>query len=155
MKDVAFALGLDPEKFFYVIQHAADGTYYRDFDIPKKRGGVRNISAPRKGLALAQSRFASILCAHYTPKNFVKGYVKGQSFLTNARYHEKQKWILNIDVKDFYPSISFARVRGLFISPYFGFNERVATILARITTYKDGLPQGGVDIAIVGKYNCA
>jgi RNA-directed DNA polymerase len=139
---VAFALGLDPEKFFYVVQHAADGTYYREFQVPKKRGGVRNISAPRKGLALAQNRLAEVIRSHYVPKKFVKGYVRGESFLSNARYHEKQKWILTVDIQDFYPSIGFARVRGLFLSRYFGFNERVATILARITTYRDGLPQG-------------
>lgn len=62
--------------------------------------------------------------------------------MTNAKYHEKQKWILNIDIKDFYPSITFPRVRGLFLSEFFGFNDRVATILARITTTQDGLPQG-------------
>ncbi|MDJ1464197.1 TIR domain-containing anti-phage reverse transcriptase [Nitratireductor sp. GZWM139] len=142
VKDVAYALGLDPEKFFYVVQHASDGTYYREFEISKKRGGVRNISSPRKGLALSQDRLAAVIAARYVPKKHVKGFVKGESFLTNARYHERQKWVLNIDVKDFYPSIGFARVRGLFLSSYFGFNGRVATILARITTYKDQLPQG-------------
>lgn len=135
-------MDLDPERFFYVVQHASDGTYYREFEIPKRRGGVRKIASPRKGLALAQDRLSAILAAHYIPKKHVKGYVKGESFLTNAAYHEKQKWILNIDVKDFYPSIGFARIRGLFMSPYFGFNDRVATIIARITTYKNGLPQG-------------
>ncbi|MCR5855507.1 TIR domain-containing protein [Mesorhizobium sp. J428] len=93
-------------------------------------------------MAFSQNRLARVLVAHYKPKIFVRGYVKGQSFLTNAQYHERQRWVLNIDVKDFYPSIGFARIRGLFISPYFGFNERVATILARITTYNNGLPQG-------------
>jgi RNA-directed DNA polymerase len=149
VKDVAFALRLDPEKFFYVVQHASDGLYYREFEIPKRRGGVRNIAAPRRGLALAQDRLSEILLLHYAPKKHVKGYVKGESFLTNARYHERQKWILNLDIKDFYPTIGFARVRGLFISPYFGFNERVATILARITTYKNGLPQGASTSPII------
>ncbi|MCB0321109.1 MAG: TIR domain-containing protein [Bdellovibrionales bacterium] len=142
MQDVAFALNLDPAKFFYVVQHADDGSYYREFVIPKKRGGVRSISAPQKGLALAQTRFYELLLEKYKPKPFVKGYVKGESFLTNAKYHEKQKWILNIDIKDFYPSITFARVYGLFLSPYFGFNRRVSAILARITTYRNELPQG-------------
>jgi RNA-directed DNA polymerase len=142
VQDVAFALGLDPARFFYVLQHADDGTYYREFKIPKKRGGFRQISAPRKGLALAQDRLAHIIREYYSPKQFVKGYTKGESFLSNAKYHEKQKWILNIDVEDFFPSIGFARIRGLFLSKYFGFNHRVATILARITTFKNGLPQG-------------
>jgi RNA-directed DNA polymerase len=51
-------------------------------------------------------------------------------------------WILNIDIKDFYPSITFPRVRGLFLSEYFKLSPRVATILARISTTPNGLPQG-------------
>jgi len=142
VKDVAHVLGMDPERFFYVVQRAQDGSYYKTFTIPKKKGGVRVISAPKKGLGIAQTRLATILNKHYRPKPFVQGYVKKQSFLTNAKLHERQKWVLNLDIKDFYPSITFPRVRGLFMSKLFGFNDRVATILARITTTKDGLPQG-------------
>ena len=68
--------------------------------------------------------------------------MKGESFLTNAKYHEDQRWILSLDIKDFFPSISFARVRGLFLSKFFEFNDRVSTILARICTFQGGLPQG-------------
>ncbi|CUX55620.1 putative RNA-directed DNA polymerase (Reverse transcriptase) [Agrobacterium deltaense RV3] len=149
VQDVAAALGLDAGKFFYVVQNADNGSYYKQFQIPKKKGGMRDIAKPVRGLALAQDRLAAILAQKYTPKQFVKGYVKGESFLTNARYHERQRWILNIDIKDFFPSINFARVRGLFMSSYFGFNDRVATILARITTFNDGLPQGATTSPII------
>lgn len=140
--DVAHALDLDPGRFFYVVQHAQDGSYYKTFSIPKKKGGVRQISAPKKGLGLAQTRLAALLSKVSKPKPFVHGYVKGQSFLTNAKMHQRQRWVLNLDIKDFYPSVTFPRVRGLFMSSAFGFNDRVATILARITTTADGLPQG-------------
>lgn len=142
VQDVASALGLDSQRFFYIVQHADDGTYYRHFKIPKKRGGERKISAPRRGLGLAQTKLAEILKKKYKPKLFVKGYVEGESFLTNAQYHERQKWLLNLDIENFYASITFPRVRGLFLSKYFDFNPRVATILARITTTPEGLPLG-------------
>lgn len=149
VQDVAFALRLDPGKFFYVVKNCDSGRYYKQFQIPKKKGGMREIAKPLRGLALAQDRLAEILLQRYQPKQFVKGYVKGQSFLTNAQYHERQKWVLNIDIKDFFPSINFARVRGLFMSGYFGFNERVATILARITTFNDELPQGATTSPVI------
>lgn len=142
VQDVARALGLEPDKFFYVLQHTDDGIYYKNFLIPKKKGGFREISAPKKGLGLAQTRLFDLLQKKFKPKPSVKGYTKGESFLSNARYHEGQKWVLNIDVKDFFPSITFPRVRGLFMSSYFGFNDRVATILARTCTTARGLPQG-------------
>jgi RNA-directed DNA polymerase len=75
IQDVAFALDLDPGKFFFVVQHADDGTYYREFKIPKKRGGHRLISAPKRGLGLAQTKLAKVLQSKYKPKPFVKGYV--------------------------------------------------------------------------------
>ena len=142
MQDVAIALGMSPGGLFYVLQNADNGKYYQHFEIPKKRGGTRPIHKPVKGLSLAQERMAEVLKHHYRPKNFIHGYVAGRSFLTNARYHEKQNWILNIDIENFFGSIGFARVRGLFMSSFFHFNHRVATILARLTTYQDGLPQG-------------
>ncbi len=142
VKDVAIALNLDPEKFFYVVQNSDEDTYYKKFQVPKKKGGFRLISQPVRGLALSQDRLAELLVHKYQPKNYVKGYVKGQSFLTNAQTHEKQKWVLNFDVENFFPSIGFGRIRGLFLSKLFGFNHRVATVLARITTHRNELPQG-------------
>jgi RNA-directed DNA polymerase len=142
VKDVAHALGMSSRGLFYVIQNADNGSYYESFEIPKKRGGTRPIDKPIRGLALAQDRLAAVLSYTYKPKSFIHGYVPERSFLTNARYHEKQKWVLNVDIKNFFGSIGFARIRGLFMSKFFSFNHRVATILARLTTYKDALPQG-------------
>lgn len=142
VKDVAYALNLDPEKFFYVIQHCDDGRYYKTFSIPKKSGDERKIAMPLRGLALSQDRLAPLLKQVYNPGPHVKAFVKGSSFVSNAAYHHNQRWILNIDLKDFFPSITFPRVRGLFISKLFGFNPRVSTILARICTFEGSLPQG-------------
>ncbi len=91
---------------------------------------------------MAQENFAEVVNELYQPKNHVKGYVSGESFLTNAKYHERSKWLLNIDIEDFFGSITFPRVRGLFLSEYFGFNQVVATCLARICTFQNSLPQG-------------
>ncbi len=90
---------------------------------------------------MAQERLAAILRATYVPKSHVHGYVCDRSFLTNAQYHVGQKWILNVDIEDFFGSITFPRVRGLF-QTYFGYSDRVATTLARICTYQGKLPQG-------------
>ena len=149
VKDVALALDLDPEKFFYVVQRADDGSYYRNFQIEKKCGGKRNISMPRKGLALAQDRLCPVLNYVYSPGPYVKAFVKGTSFLDNARYHEGQRWILNVDLENFFGHITFPRVRGLFRSSLFGFNERVSTIIARVCTFEGALPQGASTSPII------
>ncbi|GAB5539831.1 MAG: hypothetical protein Salg2KO_19340 [Salibacteraceae bacterium] len=141
-KDVATALDLDPEKLFHAVKRVDDGSYYKTFEIPKKNGGTRKISKPVRGIALAQDRFNPILNHVYNPKEYVRGFVRGTSFVENAHYHHAQRWILNIDLKDFFPSITFPRVRGLLMSDLFGFNDRVATILTRICTFEGCLPQG-------------
>lgn len=142
VQDVAHALGLDSAKFFYVVQNTDSGIYYKEFQIPKKSGGQRDISMPLRGLALAQDRLCPVLHHVYRPGPYVMAFVKGTSFVKNAQYHHNQSWVLNIDIKDFFPSITFARIRGLFMSNLFGFNERVATILARVCTFQGVLPQG-------------
>lgn len=142
IKDVAFALKMEPDKLFYVVKNTDEGRYYKKFKIPKKNGDFRDISKPIKGLALAQDRLSPVLHYVYNPGPYVKGFVKQTSFIENARYHQNQKWVLNIDLNDFFPSISFPRVRGLFLSRAFGFNQRVATILARLCTFEGHLPQG-------------
>jgi RNA-directed DNA polymerase len=50
--------------------------------------------------------------------------------------------VLNIDLKDFFPTINFGRVRGLFMKPPFGMGPAAASVMAQICTDKNGLPQG-------------
>lgn len=142
VQDVARVLAMRPDGFFHVLKNTETGNYYKSFLIPKKSEGKRQISKPLKGLAMAQERLAAVLQHVYKPRSCVHGYVKNRSFLTNAQYHQKQRWVLNVDIENFFGSIGFARVRGLFLSRLFGYNHRVATILARLCTYNNELPQG-------------
>ena len=60
------------------------------------------------------------------------GFVKGRSTVTNATPHVGQGVVLNVDLKDFFPTISFRRVRGLFQS--LGYSPAVATVLGLLCT---------------------
>lgn len=102
VKDVAHALELDSEKFYFVVKRCDDGSYYTSFKIKKKNGGDREIRKPVRGLALAQDRFAPILAHVYNPGMHVYGFVKGKSYVDNAHYHHAQRWILNLDIEDFF-----------------------------------------------------
>lgn len=148
-QQLAQVLGMDPKKFTYVLRNSDTRIYYHSFSIPKKGGSIRNIDKPIKGLALAQDRLFAFLESHYVPKKHVKGYVRGESFLSNARVHQKPKWVLNMDIQDFFGSITFPRVYGLFLSSYFGCNPIVATCLARICCYQNRLPQGAKTSPII------
>ena len=80
--------------------------YYRTFYLPKLSGRLRRIDAPKYELKKILKRInKTILCRFRLPKN-VKGGVKGESIFTNAFPHLGSSYYLNLDVEQFFPSIS-------------------------------------------------
>lgn len=123
---------------------------YNEFTIPKKNGSMRNISAPNEHLKRIQHNLKKNLDMCYiaiTHNNFNKrlahGFIRKKSIITNSQYHKNKRYVLNIDLKDFFPSINFGRVRGFFIkNKYFQLNEDIATLIAQIACHNNQLPQG-------------
>ena len=63
--------------------------------------------------------------------------------MTNAAVHKRRRYVLNLDLKDFFPSINFGRVRGIFIKDKrFALDPKVATLIAQIACHDHVLPQG-------------
>jgi retron-type reverse transcriptase len=57
--------------------------------------------------------------------------------------HLNQKNVLNLDLKDFFDSFNFGRVRGFFIkNKNFELDDSIATVIAQIACHNNGLPQG-------------
>ena len=139
---VADALELHPSGYRFILDNTDNERYYRSFGIAKKDGGIRNILAPKRGLRLAQENLGQILDYHMKPKPFVHGYIKKRSFITNADYHIRASWVFTVDVEDFFNTITFPRVLGLFKSSFFRLPHDIAVQLARITTHNGRLPQG-------------
>lgn len=115
---------------------------YKTFQIPKKSGGFRKISAPCYPLKQVQQKLNTYILSKYTFLECLYGFVKGKSIVDHAFVHNKAKYIVNIDLKNFFPTIHFGRVRGIFLNTPFSLPERVATILARIACFQNALPQG-------------
>lgn len=115
---------------------------YHSFQIPKKSGGVRKIDAPAPKLKNIQRAIADLLRSRYTPEDAAHGFVPARSVVSNAQEHLDHRFILNVDIKDFFPSISYGRVKYLLMQEPFGFQDVFAHMAARLCT-KDGvLPQG-------------
>lgn len=124
---------------------------YTEFEIPKKQGGTRKILAPNKDLKKIQSSLSDFLydCIEEInlnrgiKGNLSYGYQRGISTMNHAKVHSKKRFVFNIDLKDFFDSINFGRVRGFFISNNnFNLHPKVATILAQIACHNNSLPQG-------------
>jgi RNA-directed DNA polymerase len=72
----------------------------------------------------------------------------------NAKVHTQKKVVLNIDLKDFFPSISAKRVKDLFASSYFNFNDQIANALALLSTYQGKLPIGAPTSPVISNFVC-
>ncbi|HEY5815090.1 MAG TPA: reverse transcriptase domain-containing protein [Solirubrobacterales bacterium] len=128
---------------------------YDEFEIRRRSGGTpRRISAPIKPLKDIQRQLADHLLAWYAPPPHVHGFVAGRSPTSNARAHRRQEWVLRVDLEDFFPTINFGRVRGLFMAFPFEYPADVATLLAQICCHRNGLPQGAPTSPIVSNYIC-
>lgn len=146
--DVAMLLGVTPKSLRNIVVINKKINYI-SFDIPKKNGGFRSIDSPRKSLMFLQKKLAIILNNEYNPHPNAHGFVDGKSIVSNANQHLRSKYLLNIDLKDFFPSINFGRVFGLFKS-YFRLNENVAATFANICCHHEGyLPQGAPTSPII------
>ena len=119
-----------------------NGKRYKQFKIPKKTGGTREISAPIAGLNNIQKKLDVLLQELYNSHPAAHGFISGKSTLTNATRHLNKKCVLNIDLKDFFASITAARIIGLLKSKHFGLPNEVASTIAALCTYNDRLPQG-------------
>ncbi|MEK6233271.1 MAG: reverse transcriptase family protein, partial [Planctomycetales bacterium] len=95
-------------------------------------GGVRLLSAPRRDLAAVQQTILRDVLDKVPTHDAAHGFVSGRGTKTNAAPHVKQDVVLNMDLKDFFPSITFPRVRGLF--KQLGYSPAAATILALLCT---------------------
>lgn len=121
---------------------------YVTFQVPKKKKGeFRTIDAPCAGLKMIQRALNLIFQTLYSPHEAAMGFVPGRSVVTNAKVHVGQKYVYNIDLKDFFPSITSGRVfKRLLVAP-FSMNEKMASLVADLCCYtnadgKNVLPQG-------------
>jgi RNA-directed DNA polymerase len=138
--DLAAAAGVSMPKLRWLTFHRVGAAlvHYHRYSIPKKSGGMRAISAPKAALADLQAWVLARILAPLGAEPEAHGFVPGRSIVTNATPHVGQKVVVNLDLQDFFPSVTFRRVKGLFEK--FGYSEHVATVLALICTEPPRLP---------------
>jgi retron-type reverse transcriptase len=123
---------------------ANDGPYTR-FTIPKRDGSERIICAPKKQLLWVQRRILENVVSKVPAHDAAHGFIPGRSTVTNARPHLGSKLLVKFDLRDFFPTIHYYRVLGLFARLGYAVDDarfgtaddsrRVAPTLARLCSY--------------------
>lgn len=142
---------------------------YVQFKIPKKSGGFREISAPTKSLKSMLTCLNVLFQALYEPSPVAKGFLPGRSVVDNAQPHVGMLYVFNTDLKDFFPSITQARVWKVLQMEQYGFGQEAASIIAGLCCmrvvddersteaerfYKYVLPQGAPTSPILTNMIC-
>jgi hypothetical protein len=123
--------------------------YYKHFDVPKRSGGTRRISAPHESLAIIQRWIIENIIVHAYP-NFspnVIGYVQNKSIKDHVTLHASSEQLVKFDLKDFFPSIDVGSVKSIFTR--MGYTHSVSRTLAALVTLNGGLPQGASTSPII------
>lgn len=130
---------------------APTGRHYDVFSIPKANGQRRTIQAPRPPLKKTQWRIAALLEPVRLHPD-AHGFRRQRSILTNARLHLDKQVVINLDVKDFFPSITFERVLGCLSA--LGYPRGVALLLTQLTTYRGVISTGAPTSPVLSNLIC-
>jgi retron-type reverse transcriptase len=124
----AMKITLGQLRFLCYARRVSTVSHYKRFLVPKKSGGMRQISAPMPRLKRAQEWVLRHILEKVPLHEAAHGFRRGRSIVSNAMPHVGAEVVVNLDLQDFFPTITYRRIRGVFRK--LGYSEQVATILA-------------------------
>lgn len=129
--------GVGNRELYYLSNNA--NKQYKLINIPKKNGGSRKVYAPSDKLKWCQHYIAENYLNTYAVSKYATAYQKGKGIIDNASVHCGKKYILKLDIEDFFGSIGFDKVYSVFYKCY---PAKVSKMFAELCTFQDALVQG-------------
>src|SRR3989344_910891 len=114
--------------------------HYIEIPFKKKDGTPRPIRAPKEKLKIIQRVILDNLLSCIKLPPCCYGFSKGKSIIENAKAHLRGDYLLNLDIKDFFPSVHYTKVEKIFLG--MGLDRDFTNILCNLTTHEYKLPQG-------------
>ncbi|MEQ8954573.1 MAG: retron St85 family RNA-directed DNA polymerase, partial [Gammaproteobacteria bacterium] len=131
-------LGISPKTIFSIRHNPRK--HYRSFELKKKDGTKRDIDTPRTYLKVIHWWILDNILNRVQLADNIFGFVSGRSAIQNAEYHLGAKHVLNVDIQQFFPSITKDQVHTIFIS--IGYEDEVAEMLSELCCLDGRVPQG-------------
>lgn len=145
ISDLAIAFGVSP-RLLTSFTHKPS-RHYRQFNIGKRGGGLRIINSPKIFLKVLQYWLLDYFLFRLPVHPNCHSYQKGRSILSNAEPHVGQAFVANIDIEDYFGSITRNMVQLLLNKS--GFGDSLSNCIARLVTLADALPQGASTSPII------
>lgn len=136
--EISHFLGVSPK--IIGLMAARPARFYNTYKVPKKSGGFRTITAPRVYLKQIQRYLLDCILANESLPDCVVGFTRGKTSADGAAIHSGNTFLLNIDIKNFFPSVTKTQVVDAFQA--IGYNEKSSEFLAKLSTLDNVLPQG-------------
>lgn len=161
--ELADYLCVPRSKLTHVLYVKKPDSYYTTFEIPKRNGETRTICAPSGDLKILQEKLSNMLWFYQKSiweekgikPNISHAFEKEKSIITNARIHRNKRFVLNLDLENFFDAFHFGRVQGYFEKNNdFKLPHDVAVVLAQLACYQGRLPQGAPSSPIITNLIC-
>ena len=159
MPKIAKLFGMKIERLKKIQQNAKFVQYY----IPKANGSKRLIETPTKEHQKILKMLSGFLYGVYHPVKpecafgsilSTEDETTPKNIYTNAMQHVGNKWLLHLDFKDFFHSISSGKISEKLKKPPFQFNKTAATFLSRFVTNEGHLPIGVSSSSTIANIIC-
>lgn len=127
-------LNISVTELRWLSYHREDSTqtHYVRFEIPKRSGGTRALWAPHPRLKQVQRWILRNILDRLLVHGAAHGFLAGRSIASNAALHTDSQLIVKLDIENFFPSISWRRVKGVLRKA--GYQDNIATLLALLCT---------------------
>jgi Retron-type reverse transcriptase len=135
---LALLLGIKYAELSTIIN--CEYNYYTEYNIAKKSGGQRIIQSPALILKYIQRWILDNILNNLHVSKYANGFCKNKSIVTNAIVHTNKDCVINIDIKDFFPSIDQESIFRIFY--YYGYSKDISYVLSKLCTFEGYLPQG-------------
>ncbi|KMK75265.1 reverse transcriptase family protein [Alkalihalobacillus pseudalcaliphilus] len=138
IEHLAKLIGINADECYAYYQLSSN--LYNELLIPKRTGGQRVINAPSENLKYIQRWILDNILSNVSISVHANGFINERSIVTNAIQHIGKKCVINLDIKDFFPSITYIQVYNLFNR--LGYSRHLSMVFTGLCTLDNKLPQG-------------